>query len=165
MPTAQAPWYRHPWPWILMSGPAIVVAAGLFTSVLAVRSFDGLVADDYYKQGLAINRVLDRTRRAAEMHVAARFGFEGTTVRVGLSGAPGESTGLRLTLRHPSLAAHDESITLSPLGGGVYEGRLAEAPQGVSRIVLEDREGLWRLEGAMRGLPPLLTLGTPGPRP
>ena len=23
------PWYRHPWPWLLMLGPAIVVVAGM----------------------------------------------------------------------------------------------------------------------------------------
>jgi len=39
------PWYRHPWPWILMAGPAIVVVAGLVTAFLAVTTFDGLVAE------------------------------------------------------------------------------------------------------------------------
>ena len=24
------PWYRHPWPWILMLGPFVVVVAGMF---------------------------------------------------------------------------------------------------------------------------------------
>ena len=32
------PWYREPWPWILMAGPAAVVIAGLFTAWLAWRS-------------------------------------------------------------------------------------------------------------------------------
>ena len=27
----RAPWYREPWPWILISGPAIVVVAGMAT--------------------------------------------------------------------------------------------------------------------------------------
>ena len=39
------PWYRHPWPWILMAGPAIVVVAGIATAVIAVRTADPLVAD------------------------------------------------------------------------------------------------------------------------
>ena len=54
------PWYREPWPWILMTGPAIVVVAGFTTAFLAVKSNDGLVEDDYYKQGLEINQTLDR---------------------------------------------------------------------------------------------------------
>jgi len=160
---APAPWYRHPWPWILMSGPAIVVAAGLFTAVLAVRSADGLVAEDYYKQGLAINRVLDRTRHAAELPVAARLAFDGAVVRVTLSETSPASAGLRFTLLHPALPAHDQAVTLEPVSRNVYEGRLREIPRGVRRVILEDREGVWRLEGAMRDEPPVLAMG--GARP
>ncbi len=50
------PWYREPWPWILMSGPAIVVVAGLYTFVLAATTTDTLVTEDYYRKGLEINR-------------------------------------------------------------------------------------------------------------
>ena len=44
---APRPWYREPWPWILMSGPAVVVCAGIATAVIAVETNDGLVAEDY----------------------------------------------------------------------------------------------------------------------
>ena len=53
-------WYREPWPWLVMSGPAIVVVAGIGTAIIAFRTSDGLVADDYYKQGLVINQTLKR---------------------------------------------------------------------------------------------------------
>jgi hypothetical protein len=42
---AAKPWYHEPWPWILMSGPAIVVVAGIATAVIAVRTADPIVAD------------------------------------------------------------------------------------------------------------------------
>ena len=45
MSTGTRPWYREPWPWLLMAGPAIVVVAGLFTAYLAVTSFDGFAVD------------------------------------------------------------------------------------------------------------------------
>mgnify|MGYP000916835605 FL=1 len=45
------PWYREPWPWLLMSGPGLVVIAGVVTAWIAFSGADGLVADDYYKQG------------------------------------------------------------------------------------------------------------------
>ena len=57
---AVARWYREPWPWLLMAGPLVVVAASLASAWIAVKSDDGVVADDYYKQGLAINRKLPR---------------------------------------------------------------------------------------------------------
>ena len=59
--TTIEPWYRHRWPWLLMLGPFVVIVAAAITVYLAVISNDGLVDDDYYKQGLAINQTLART--------------------------------------------------------------------------------------------------------
>ncbi len=44
-PVTPKPWYREPWPWLLMAGPAIVVVAGFLTLGFAIQSADGLVAD------------------------------------------------------------------------------------------------------------------------
>ena len=63
------PWYREPWPWLLMAGPALVVVAGLTTAWIAVTHEDGLVADDYYKRGLAINQELRRDSAAVSLDV------------------------------------------------------------------------------------------------
>ena len=40
------PWYREPWPWILMAGPAIVVVASFITLWLAVTGADPVIADN-----------------------------------------------------------------------------------------------------------------------
>ena len=72
MSTARTnPWYREPWPWIIMAAPATAVIAGIITFAIAVESFDGLVAEDYYKQGLAVNKQL------ARMHKAKALGIQG----------------------------------------------------------------------------------------
>jgi hypothetical protein len=39
------------------------------TAYLAVVSNDGLVEDDYYKQGLAVNQRTARAQRAAELGI------------------------------------------------------------------------------------------------
>ena len=65
------PWYREPWPWLLMAGPAAVLVAGAATTWIAFASADGLVADDYYKQGLAINKRLGREHAAREGGISA----------------------------------------------------------------------------------------------
>jgi len=44
------PWYKEPWPWLLMLGPFVVVIAGLATAWLAGKSYDGFVTADYYKK-------------------------------------------------------------------------------------------------------------------
>ena len=51
---------------------------GLITLWLAITSFDGLVADDYYKQGLAINQTLARADAAQELRLVGRWDFRPT---------------------------------------------------------------------------------------
>ena len=46
------PWYKERWTWLLMLMPATAIVAGFITLWLAITSFDGLVADDYYKQAI-----------------------------------------------------------------------------------------------------------------
>src|SRR3954465_5210601 len=139
-----SPWYRQPWPWLLMAGPAIVVVAGLFTAWLAVVHEDGLVADDYYKQGLAINKVIERETEAVFLHAHARVLFGENRVRVFLGGvAPDE---LKLQLVHPTRAGLDRAARLSAAGAGWYEGAIDT--RGTRwHVVLEDAAGTWRLRG------------------
>ena len=68
---AAIPWYRSRWPRILMAGPAFVVVGGVYLTWLAVSTSDGLVADDYYKRGMAINRTLDRNDYSAKAGLTA----------------------------------------------------------------------------------------------
>lgn len=48
------PWYKEPWPWILMAGPAIVVVACLFTIYLALTYADEPVMGGAVKRGLQV---------------------------------------------------------------------------------------------------------------
>jgi hypothetical protein len=149
-PLQPRPWYREPWPWILMSGPASVIVAGVFTMALAFRTEDGLVADDYYKQGLAINQVLRRSERARELNLEAVVSFSGSRVRVVLQGdeAP---PGLRLRWVHPARAGHDQSVVLHAAARGVYEGNFTPSGGETRRLVLEDTGANWRLTGTWNG--------------
>ena len=56
------PWWRHGHVWLIISGPAAVVVAGLITAWIAVASPDPVVADDYYRRGLDINKTKARER-------------------------------------------------------------------------------------------------------
>lgn len=146
------PWYREPWPWLLMIPPGAAVVMGIVMMVLAVRSDDGLVVDDYYKRGLAINQVLDREARAAALGLAATLSFSPARDRVQVlissAGQPVPQATLRLV--HPTRAGHDQIVTLIPGAGGVLEGALTPVAPGAWRIVLEDPGGAWRLTGHWR---------------
>ncbi|MEJ2362534.1 MAG: FixH family protein [Gammaproteobacteria bacterium] len=70
------PWYRQRWPWyivgLLMFG---VVGAGALV-VESIRHVDPLVVGDYYKEGLAINQVLDRQRNADALGLQAQADYD-----------------------------------------------------------------------------------------
>jgi hypothetical protein len=56
--TPSAPWWKHGHVWLLISGPAAVIVAGIATAVIAIRTPDPVVAEDYYRRGIEINKTL-----------------------------------------------------------------------------------------------------------
>lgn len=136
-------WYREPWPWILMAGPAAVLVAGAVTVWLAVASSDGLVADDYYRRGLAINQDLTLQRRAEERRIEASASLAPGVLRVGLSGAAPEA--LFAQLVHSTRPGHDLRLRLAPVAPGVYEAELLPLPAGRWRLILEDPRREWKI--------------------
>ena len=144
---AARPWYREPWPWILMAGPFTVIVAGMITLWLALESSDGMVAGDYYKRGLAINQTLSRERLARERHYRAQvtFSADAGRVRVMLSGDGELPAAMQLQLAHPTRAGMDERVMLQVLAPGRFEAQLAAPVRGRRLIVLEDAARTWRL--------------------
>ena len=144
------PWYRHRSPWLPMLGPYVVIVAAAITVYLAVISNDGLVDDDYYKQGLAINQITARDQVAARRGLQAELMLGADRVRVLLSARdavlPKE---LVLHLTHPTRAGVDQIIALSvePGAGGMYSGAIAGIARGRWHVVLEDAAKEWRLTG------------------
>jgi hypothetical protein len=65
-----------------MAGPAVVVVAGFITLWLAISSDDGLVSDDYYKQGLTVNQRLQRDHLAGDLGLHADVMKSGLGVRL-----------------------------------------------------------------------------------
>ncbi len=52
------PWWREPWPWILMAGPALAIVGCAITIVLAFSSFsDQPILDGAMKRGLVVEKV------------------------------------------------------------------------------------------------------------
>lgn len=150
-PLDSRPWYRHPWPWILMAGPGVVVVAGIVTAWIAVTTSDGLVADDYYKQGLAVNQQLARNDAAAAMQLEARLRIAVDRIElrmVSRAGAPLPSR-VRLTLAHPTRGGEDQKLLLAG-EKGVYAGQLLAPGPGRWQVVIEDEANTWHLAGSVQ---------------
>jgi len=145
--TKPPPWYREPWPWLLMAGPAIVIIAGIATMALAIRSDDGLVAEDYYKRGLAINQVLAREQQARVWNIAAQVDFAGDRLRIAMSADSALPPTLRLRIVHPTRAGEDRDLLVVSLGGNLYAGELPSLSHEARRLILEDPAGTWRIAG------------------
>lgn len=149
--SAGQPWYREPWPWVLFGIPAATAVAGVVTIAMAAATFDGVVADDYYREGLAINRTLARDAQAQALGLAAQVQFspDGTRVRIALQPAQAGEPGVRLRVVHPSRGGADQRIELSPVAPGLHEGVLDRAPApGRWRLLVEDGGERWRLTGS-----------------
>ena len=54
-----AAWWRFGHVWLIIAGPAVVIVAGIVTIYLAVARPDPVVAQDYYRQGIEINKTLE----------------------------------------------------------------------------------------------------------
>jgi hypothetical protein len=130
-----------------MSGPAAAVLAGAATVWIAIASSDGLVADDYYKRGLAINQLLDREATAARYGVRAHVEPLPGRIRVRLEGAMPPPEGLVAQLAHATRAGNDLSLRLAPAGAGRYEAELPPLPAGRWRLAIEDPRREWRVAG------------------
>ncbi len=57
-PLAASPWWKHGHVWLIISGPAAVVVAGFATAWIAISNPDPVVAEDYYRRGVEINKTL-----------------------------------------------------------------------------------------------------------
>jgi hypothetical protein len=157
------PWYREPWPWIVMSGPAVVVVASIVSAYLAVHGADPVVDENYYQHGLQINAELARNQRAqalqidTDLHIAGvRRGDEVQVVVRAADGHPLTDTALRLRLVRDGNPASERSAVIGrvPAGGGParFYGQWLQAPDdgarladGTWRVIIEAMD--WRLEG------------------
>ena len=159
-PTVENPWYREPWPWLLMSGPAAVLIAGAFTTWIAFSTSDGLVAQDYYKQGLAVNRVLEHESNAARLGLSARIEFAADRHRVAVTLARIQPAELYIRLTHATRSGHDLALRLARVSEGRYEAAVpGELPAGRWNVRIEEGNGDWRLTGEWSGREAAFSLG------
>ena len=158
------PWYRQAWPWFLIALPATAVIGSLVTAFLAARGFDGPVAADYYRQGLAINRQVARAQVARELGLVATVDFagfgQGDPVRVQIEASDAIPPEQEVTLRlvHPGRPEADRMALLrrsAPDADGrraAFEGTLTAPSTALAgpvawQVALESRD--WRIDDSI----------------
>ena len=145
--TSATPWYRQFWPWFLIALPATVVVASIYTLVLATQHADDLVVDEYYREGLAINRQLQRTHAAETLGIDVTLNATGRQIDVLITG-PVDQPQLRLLLSHPMESARDFKVPLQAIGAGAYRGLVPQALSGRWIWIVDAGDGSpWRVDG------------------
>lgn len=146
-PTKQLPWYRQFWPWFLIALPGTVVVAALYTLFLANRYSDDLVIDDYYKEGLAINRQLDRQHTAETLGITATLKLDNQQLDITVTGQIAAPQ-LRLMLSHPMEASRDLTVPVKRTSPGHYRVQLPQPLPGRWHWTLDAGQGSpWRIDG------------------
>lgn len=150
-----AAWWKEPMVWLIITLPACAVIGGIITVWIAARDPDPLVAEDYYKQGMAIGQVVERDARARALDLSGELRVNQGQLRITLTGKLHRYPD-RLTLRvvHPTRAQQDLYVTLAALSPGEYRGKLPPLEAGQRRFILEPQEREWRITG--RGGVPLV---------
>lgn len=139
--------------------PAAAIAAGAVMLWLAIDSYDGLVVDDYYKQGKEINLRLERDRKAETLGYRGQLLVQAreNTVRLNLSSGEGAPLpeSLEVKLLHSTRAGFDATVKLDHLGQGAFAGKLdAPLAKGSWNIHVGNEE--WRIVGR------IMIPGSPG---
>jgi hypothetical protein len=154
MTETNKPWHKYPLVWMMLSIPFSAVIMGVVMIWLAVDTDDGLVVDDYYKQGMEINRVINRDKKAAELGLSAVIKFDTSARLVRLTFNKGllESfpKSLPLALQHATRENSDISVLLDHGIGNQYIGHISKpVSEGIWYFQISDKNDAgsgWRLD-------------------
>ncbi|WP_062154498.1 FixH family protein [Beggiatoa leptomitoformis] len=133
-------WYKEPFVWFIIFFPLTAVIAGFFTLDLAIESNDGMVADDYYKSGLAINMTLERDKEAIALGLKAHIQLDkvSKSLLLTLKASPTYQYPETITLSflHHTQSGYDQTQVLKRVGDDSYQGVFPELIDGNWYVLL-----------------------------
>lgn len=151
--TPSKPWYKEPWPWLLMAGPTIVVIAATSMFFVAKNANSDMVVDDYYKEGKYINMQIERDAEAKKRNIQAQvlISPSADAAKVFVSGEFDPKKPVNILFMHPARQSLDQTILLQPgtLSGDKTEYTAVFKPLPPAKhwyIRIEDAAGKWRVE-------------------
>ena len=79
------PWWKEFYVWMVIAGPLSAVIACVITAVYILQGPDALVSEDYYREGIALNR---KVKTAQPPMQPAQTGRNHSATGGKLNGAP-----------------------------------------------------------------------------
>lgn len=143
------PWYREPWPWLIIGLLSVTFVWGSYRIYYAFKVQDSVVVDDYYKNGKSINQDLTRDQNAREQGISASLLIDELLgeVRVEVQGQLQHwPDTLQLRLLSPVFADRDATVSLrrsvSKDSEVIYVGQLDRGVSGRTYVQLETLDTL-----------------------
>ncbi|MDA0791054.1 MAG: FixH family protein [Proteobacteria bacterium] len=137
MTIAVESWQRNPWVWLLIAIPASSVLFGIVMVTTAIMYPDDLVADDYYRDGMAINEQLGREDRARDLNIDVTLTVEKGEVLLTTSAV---DSALMVSLRHVVDRNQDVETRMVRRADGTFTAT------DDALVSLMSKSGLWYLE-------------------
>ena len=159
MSKLEGPWYKQFWLWFIVTPLLVVFVLGFTMLYLAIKTNDGVVVDNYYKDGKGIFVRNDEDALARAKDLRANLLWVDDRLLVTLTGnLTPLPEALKLLFIFPTAEAGDVSVLLHHQGLGQYRGRLAEPVIGTRQLQIQPIGAslTWRLH-ASGTLPPAST--------
>ncbi|PSW06250.1 FixH family protein [Photobacterium lipolyticum] len=144
----QKPWYKQFWPWFVIAIPATSVIYSLTAVYIFSQNQVDLVAENYYKEGKAINVDLSRLRVSDALKLKASVNVDENSIVLNFDkGDLATYPNLRVTFTHRTLANNDFTQMVSADLKGTYRFNAPEPLLGPWFVELEPFDGDWMLQG------------------
>lgn len=151
------PWYTEPMVWLAIAIPATSVVVGIAFLTTAIMTWDGLVVDDYYRQGKEINQILARDQQARNLGLSAVLSANesNSKLRISIAGFTGSNPvsdeSIQLRFVHRTRSEFDSTHQLYREAGGDYLTNGSIPTEGLWNVIVETPS--WRL--MRKGLMPI----------
>ncbi len=147
------PWYKEPWPFILISITGLGVVAGSTLAFIGLSNPPEIVSGDFEQLGRGLTDTNVRTAQARSLGLSGVLHMDGSQARLELRAIDpaGLPDSLLVQFQHPASSDQDRMLVVRRQAEGLYAGALDESPHPRSRIVVADLPQSWWLAGRLYG--------------
>ncbi len=127
-----------------MPFPSASVIVAVIQISYALNSPNDLVKENYYKEGLGINKVLDKRQMARDLNIEGTVTIDNLTGEVLLSTKNTPDLTLSLSFINSAVAEKDFILSMIRISENQYRGQLVRTLTGIWNLHLESDTG-WQI--------------------
>lgn len=145
--------WNQPWLWITLAPLILSVVLGLTMLNISFHIQDGLVTDEYSKEGLTINERIEKEDYAKNLNAQANISVDtasGELTVLFSSNLEQAPNNLLLELIHPIIKEKDQKVVLTHQGNGRYSGQTSDGLESKRYVRIQElKDSGWVLKGEL----------------